>query len=155
LLGKFSVSQPSPMSLNSLHVPLIDNSNNIFMIFQSVQLSENSLISIIDQNSFLFRCYFIEKCYKEINSTTINWLSECLSSSHMQCVHEIIILRSPTRTDFHCVSEPSIQKCMRIKVRFWSKRFYYGRIKSMTSEKFSHIFTLSMFQSVVGLETRN
>lgn len=60
------------MSLDSLHVPLIDYCYNIFMIFQSIQLSEYPFISIIDQNSLLFGSYLIEKSYKEVDSTAIN-----------------------------------------------------------------------------------
>jgi len=90
-------------------MPLIYNSYNIFMIFQTIQISENSLISLINQNTLLLWGYFVEKPNQKVYSATINRFSKCLSSSYMKGIKEIVVLRSPTATDFHCISESSVK----------------------------------------------
>ena len=83
LLRELSVGQSSPMSLNSFHMPLIHYSYNILMFSQSIQISENPFVSLVNKDFLLFWCHFIKESHKEIDSTTINGLCECLASSNV------------------------------------------------------------------------
>jgi len=89
------------MSFNSLQVPLVDNCYNIFMVFQSIQISKYSLVPMVDKYAFLFGSNFIKKSYKEVDSTAINWFSKGFTSSDMQSIHKVIILRSPAICNLH------------------------------------------------------
>ena len=54
LLGFLSSRGSSPVSLDTLHVPLIDHCYDCFS-FASVEFPENVLVSEIDENSLLLR----------------------------------------------------------------------------------------------------
>lgn len=57
LFRDLSSSGSSPMSFNSLHMPLINDCYNIFLLnFKNI--SENSFSSIINKDLFLFRSDF-------------------------------------------------------------------------------------------------
>ena len=86
------------------------------MIFQSIQISENSLISLINKNTLLFGGYFIEKSNQEIYSATINRFSKSLSSSNVKGIKEIVVLRGPTAANFHCIFESSVEESVRVEI---------------------------------------
>ena len=70
LLSEFSTGGSSPMGLNGLHVPLVDNCNDV--LFLNVEnFSENSLSSPINQNLLLLWSNFVEHTDQEVDSASI------------------------------------------------------------------------------------
>ena len=67
-----SLCLSAPVSLYTFHVPLIDNSDDILMIFQFIQIAKDPNITLIHQNLFLFGSNFTEKTHKEVDTTSIH-----------------------------------------------------------------------------------
>lgn len=67
LFDGFSLCASSPVRFNTLHMPLVDNSDNILR-GSVVKVTENTLISLVYQNCLLFGSCFTEHSYCKICS---------------------------------------------------------------------------------------
>ena len=86
---------PSPVSFNSLHMPLINNSHN-FVTIHIVQIPENSFVSLVDQNGFLLWSHFVQHLNHQINPASINGFSKGFTSSSMQNIKKVFVIRLPS-----------------------------------------------------------
>lgn len=93
LLHDFCPCSFSPMGLDSMGMPMIDNCNNFFSL-ALINISENTLISLVNHDMFLLRGNFLEHRNKEISSASIHGLSKGFSSSGMENTEEIMKLSS-------------------------------------------------------------
>ena len=82
------------MSLHSLHVPLIDHCDDILCLYR-VEISEDTLISLINEDTLLLGSDLTDKAYKIVDSASIDGLRKGLSSSHVKSVEEIVRLGGP------------------------------------------------------------
>lgn len=82
LFGYFCAGCPSPMSFNSMYVPLVNDCHN-FATIHIVQISENSFVSHIDENWFLLWSHFVQHLNHQIASAFVNRFSKSFSSSCM------------------------------------------------------------------------
>lgn len=151
-LNHFSASDFAPMSFNSFHVPLIDNCNNIFAL-DFINISENSLITSINKDLFLFWCNSRKAADQEVNATAIYWLSKCFTSSNVKGVDKIIILWGPTWSNWSCFSDGFPEKSVRIQIGFKSQSFNGERIKNMSSEFMLNFVISSIFECIISFQS--
>lgn len=73
LLGNNSACMIAPVSLDSLHVPLIDNGHDVLVIFEVVvEILKNTNIPLVDNDILLLRGRPVEERHEEINTETVH-----------------------------------------------------------------------------------
>lgn len=93
-LGNLSSSYSPPVSFHSLHVPLVHYCNDV-LGFEGPQLPEDALVSEIDEDLLLLGRALAQQGHQEVDSASIHRLSKRLSSSCVENIMEVIVLRSP------------------------------------------------------------
>lgn len=153
LLDQFSSCSSSPMSLNGLHMPLIDNCYDIIFL-NIINISENSLSSPINHNFLLFWGNFSEQTNHKVDSASITWFSKSLTTSCMKTVHKITVSMSPGTLNFHEVSQ--LQKWHEwVHIWLYSQGFHGFWINLPASEECPCTYFLSLLNGHLSFQPRS
>ncbi len=144
----------SPMSLNSFHVPLVDDRHDLISLTIFVEIPENCFVSHINEDFFLLRGDFAQECHHQVGSATIDRFGESFSSSNAQGFGKIVIIR--VISILGSEEKPALpEESVGIHVSLGSQSLDGDRVKLFASEvDFCIVFDGSI-QSEFGFEPRS
>jgi len=134
-------------------MPLIDHCYYIFVTFYVVDLIEDSFVSLVDQDALLLGAHSTEQTDKKVDSASINRFCEGLSSSHMEGVDEVFILRGPAAGQRGCFEISVPEKGMGVEIRLNFQGFNSDGIENCSSVYFSDVIFACIFAGKVGLKS--
>ena len=105
-LGHLGSSDPPPVGLHSLHVPLVHHRHDVLGL-ERPELLENALVPEINQNLLLLGGALGQQGDEEVDPASVHGFSEGLSSPGIEDIVEIIVLTGPRRAELACLEDRS------------------------------------------------
>lgn len=150
---ELSVGVSAPVSLNTLHVPLVDNCNSV-LGFKAEELAEDAFVSLVDQDGLLLGSRFAEKPHQEVDAAAIQRLRKGLTASNIDSLVEILVLAGPGRGGVEGGEESPPEEGVEVEIGLQSQGFNGDGIKLRPSEHLLRIILGSILEGVCGLQPR-